>query len=267
MKKTIMTSVCALLLVLLCVGCFGKKDGNTQQARSTKDHTAIILVDLQNDFTMVNNGTLPVGVAYKGTDQNLNKDSKHHSDQAYIDYVVSAQKFFKQQGFYTIATMDWHGEGSKTFASNHVDVEEYGDIKYDNGKPGKAWPDHCVKNTDGAKIVKELAGLYDETVKKGKDDSCECYSGFKDDNNAETKLDSVLQDLKAEKVYVSGLALDYCVAETAKHAKEKGYDVTVVVDLCRSVDEKTEAAQREEMERLGIRLMNFADLKKEILGT
>ena len=266
MKKTIMTSVCALLLMPLCVGCFGKKDGNTQQTRSTKDHTVIILVDLQNDFTMVNNGTLPVGVEYKGADKNLNKDSKHHSDQAYIEYVVSAQKFFKKQGFYTIATMDWHGKGSKTFASNHG-VEELTKIKYDNGKPGIAWPDHCVKNTDGAKIVKELAGLYDKTVKKGKDDSCECYSGFKDDNGAETELDSVLKDQKAEKVIVAGLAFDYCVAATAIDAKEKGYDVTVVVDLCRSVDEKTEAAQREEMERLGIRLMNFADLKKEILGT
>ena len=266
MKKTIMTSVCALLLMPLCVGCFGKKDGNTQQAKSTKDHTAIILVDLQNDFTMENKGTLPVGGQYKGADKNLNKDSKHHSDQAYIDYVVSAQKFFKKQGFYTIATMDWHGKGSKTFASNHG-VEELTKIKYDNEKPGIAWPDHCVKNTDGAKVVKELAGLYDETVKKGKDDSCECYSGFKDDNDAETELDSVLKDLKAKKVIVFGLAFDYCVAATAMDAKEKGYDVTVVVDLCRSVNEKEEAKKRTRMEGLGIRLINFADLKKEILGT
>ena len=267
MKKTIMTSVCALLLVLLCVGCFGKKDGNTQQARSTKDHTAIILVDLQNDFTMVNNGTLPVGGQYKGADKNLNKDSKHHSDQAYIAYVVSAQKFFKKQGFYTIATMDWHGKGSKTFKSNHDSVGKDDAITYDNGKSGKAWPNHCVQNTDGAKVVKELAGLYDETVKKGKDDSCECYSGFKDDNDAETELDSVLKDLKAKKVIVFGLAFDYCVAATAMDAKEKGYDVTVVVDLCRSVNEKEEAKKRKEMEGLGIRLINFAALKDEILGT
>ena len=244
--------------LLLMLNITRRTKNQSVQAKYTPADTAIILVDLQNDFTEANDGTLAVrgGTGTK---------------QAYLDEVGKAQKFLYHRGFFTVATKDWHPQDHASFASNHVDVEEYGDIKYDNGKPGTAWPNHCVQGTRGAAIVDQLKGLYHEEVHKGMDKTCECYSGFGNDNGKETELLRLLKNREGAKIanlIVFGLATDYCVKCTALDGKKAGYNVIVVEDLCRAVDLNGSLEEaKKKMGEAGISFINFADLKKEILGT
>lgn len=120
---------------------------------------------------------------------------------------------------------------------------------------GGKWPAHCVTNTVGAQLA--LIDTYgiQRFVWKGLDASAEEYSGWGPTSDW-LRNDS----LAVRKVYVCGLATDYCVKATALDAAKEGYEVYVILDCCRAVAPDTEAEALKEMRAAGVRFTLFADV-------
>ncbi|MBI2450009.1 MAG: nicotinamidase [Candidatus Nealsonbacteria bacterium] len=128
---------------------------------------------------------------------------------------------------------------------NHCSFKEYGGI----------WPKHGVKNTDGAKFHPELSlpsKIRVMMIEKGTDPNKEAYSGFDG-----TDLEKLLKENGVKRVYVCGLATDYCVKETALDAKKVGFETYVIIDACRGVNAKHGDVARaiKEMKKAGIQII------------
>ena len=100
------------------------------------------------------------------------------------------------------------------------------------------WPDHCVQGTNGAKFHKELIKeLADKIIQKGMNPKVDSYSGFQDnDKKSETGLNKYLNLKKIKRIFVCGLALDYCCYYTAIDGLDFGYKVFFLDNLTRGVD-------------------------------
>jgi len=177
-------------------------------------YSALIVVDVQNDFCpggglAVTDGDNVVPVINKLTDS-----------------------------FSTIvATQDWHPSDHSSFSSNNSGTAVY-DMKDIDGITQVMWPDHCVQGTDGADFHKELnTDKFSVVIRKGTQQRLDSYSGFlENDKKTPTGLKGYLTDKGIKKVYVTGLATDYCVLYTAMDAKSAGFEVYLVSDACRGVD-------------------------------
>jgi nicotinamidase-related amidase len=121
------------------------------------------------------------------------------------------------------ATRDWHPE-------NHSSYEQY----------GGPWPVHCVAGTHGAAFDARLPlDHVDVVIDKGTDRETDGYSGF-----AATSLDRDLREHGVRRVFVCGLATDYCVKATALDAKAAGFDVVVLEDASAAVNVQPGDEQR-----------------------
>ena len=204
-----------------------------EQISSSKD-TGIIVVDLQADFTELKSGALAVA----GTDAN------------YIDAVDKATLRFLDQGNPVYLTQDWHPADHVSFYTNNPGTEPMQVIEID-GRPQVMWPPHCVQNTSGAEILITTENLA-KTVQKGMDQRFDSYSGFKDDGGGETSLNDMLQQDGIKNLIIFGLATDYCVKATVLDARDAGYRVEVILNLCRGVDPHTTDIAIEEMRAKGV---------------
>lgn len=118
------------------------------------------------------------------------------------------------------ATRDWHPKNHKFFQAE-----------------GGIWPYHCLQGTRGAEFSPRLnASEIDAVVSKGVDPETDGYSGF-----SGTDLEQRLRADGVERVFVAGLATDYCVKATAIEAKQRGFDVVVLTDAIAAVKLKPEA--------------------------
>ena len=194
----------------------------------------VIVVDVQGDFTTLKNGSLACG----GT------------DKAYVDKVEDATKALSKKGYLVFATQDWHPADHMSFFSNHPGKKPFEAMKIE-GRTQVLWPVHCVQGTENARILVDN-NLFMAVVKKGKDTKYDSYSGFQDDGGARTEMDSILKRNGIQKLFVYGIATDYCVKATAIDAAEAGYDVTVVESLCRGVAPETSTKALQEMKGKGI---------------
>jgi nicotinamidase/pyrazinamidase len=134
-----------------------------------------------------------------------------------------------------IATRDWHPRDHASFAAQ-----------------GGPWPEHCVEGTPGAQLHPRLDRDHvDLVVDKGRDRATEGYSGFEG-----THLADVLRERGVGRVHVVGLALDYCVKNTALDAAREGFDVIVHRDATRAVNVNPQDGDRavEELEAAGVRI-------------
>lgn len=200
----------------------------------SNDDTAVIVVDLQADFTELKSGTLAV----PGT------------NAQYIEAVEAATRHLMQQGLLVYFTQDWHPVDHVSFFTNHPGTEPLQVIEID-GRPQVMWPPHCVQNTPGADILIVAEGSV-ETVRKGMDTEFDSYSGFADDGGRKTALDRVLKKDGIKNLIIYGLATDYCVKATAIDAVDSGYKVTVFEGLSKGVAPETTAQALEEMRAKGI---------------
>jgi nicotinamidase/pyrazinamidase len=132
-----------------------------------------------------------------------------------------------------IFTKDWHPIGMNAFASSHKSKKPF-DTYEVNGVSDTLWPDHCVQNTMGAEIHKDIdfslikGDFY--IFKKGLDKNCHPYSGF----GAEGLLE-FLQERKVEELVIVGLATDFCVKDTVLDSVKYGFKTTVIWDGCRGI--------------------------------
>lgn len=168
--------------------------------------TALVIVDLQNDFADPDGGLSVAG------------------GDAIVPVVNNEIARAMAAGATVVATQDWHPATTPHFA-----------------KDGGIWPVHCVAGTWGAALHRGLQ-LHDHvpTVRKGVDGE-DGYSGFTirdPSTGAErpTALDATLRDRAIERVVVVGLATDYCVKATALDAANLGYETTLLTDAIAAVD-------------------------------
>ncbi len=210
-----------------------------------KDGVAVVLVDVQADFTAARNGSLAVP----------------NSDQVYLDKVIAATEQLKKAGLPVYATQDWHPADHMSFASNHKDKKPFETIKLDDGRTQVLWPAHCVQGSKGAEILAPPA-LITKVVQKGMNPKFDSYSGFADDGGAKTELDNALKSAGINTLIVYGIATDYCVKATVIDGLNAGYKVIVVQDLCRGVADNTSQAALEEMKQKGATIWNSQDLEK-----
>lgn len=203
---------------------------------------ALILVDIQNDF--VANGALAVP---KGNE------------------IVAVANNLQNSHFFDIivATQDWHPKNHGSFAANHTN-KNIGDLIDFNGLSQILWPIHCVQHSEGAALVSDLETKHiDKIFYKGTDENIDSYSGFFDNGHRkQTGLGKFLKQSKVTKVYVIGLATDYCVKFTALDAKSLGFETYLITDACRAVNlqKDDEAKALEAAQQAGIYLIRSSDI-------
>ncbi len=235
----------AFAIALCCTTSLKAQENTVTISQLSPKETAVILVDLQNDFTECNKGSLAVS----GTQAD------------YIKSVAEAVRFFRAKGFFVIATQDWHPKGHISFAQSHGKEKPFTCITLADKREQMLWPVHCVQGSKGAEIVSPLSKLIDCTVRKGTNLQYDSYSGFKDDGGEYTALQKLLVDKKINHLIVFGLAADYCVKETAIDGKTLGWNIFLVADLCRGVNEKTTEDALQEMREKEIHILDFSALK------
>ena len=199
-----------------------------------KEKTAVVVVDVQADFTQYKNGSLAV----EGT------------GAGYVETVRKASEILKKNGFKLFATKDFHPENHMSFYTNNQGASPM-DIIEINGRNQVMWPPHCVTGTPGAELLINDS-LFDAVVKKGCDSKYDSYSGFFDDGGADTGLSFLLKSHGINNLLMYGLATDYCVKATAMDAVKQGFFVSLVKDLCRGVAPDTTASALTEMQAVGI---------------
>ena len=199
---------------------------------------ALIVVDLQVDF-------LPGGsLAVAGGDE-----------------IVAPTEALARRFGNVLLTQDWHTPHHISFASAHVGRKPFQVIELDYG-PQILWPDHCVMGTEGARIVSApLLAQAQLVLRKGFHAGSDSYSGFQEaDRRTPTGLAGYLNERGLKRLFVAGLATDFCVNWTALDAAANGFEVMVVEDLTRPIDTEGSLAQAyAEMDRAGVRRIQSAD--------
>jgi len=195
---------------------------------------ALLLVDLQNDFTP--SGSLPVPEG---------------------DRIIPLINKLQQRFDLVVATQDWHPADHQSFSVQHN--KNPGETILLNGNEQILWPVHCVQNSPGAEFIEGLdtTGI-DQIIKKGTDKTIDSYSGFFDnDHKSKTGLDAYLKSKGVKEVYLTGLATDYCVMFTAKDALMLGYETHIIKDATRGVNLHEGDVEKAlaEMEEQGIKVI------------
>lgn len=173
----------------------------------------LLLVDLQNDFFP--GGALPVPEA-----------------DAIIPFINTLQTEFDL----VLATQDWHPLHHKSFALEHG--KEVGEDVLLEGITQILWPVHCVQNSYGAELVKELdKGPIEKLFYKGVDEKIDSYSAFYDNaHKRSTGLIEYLREKKITEISVVGLATDYCVKHSVLDALKEKLKVFVYLKGCKGID-------------------------------
>ncbi|MBN9005335.1 MAG: bifunctional nicotinamidase/pyrazinamidase [Rhizobiales bacterium] len=161
-----------------------------------------------------------------------------------------------------VMTQDWHTAGHVSFASSHPGKKPFETIDLNYGKQ-VLWPDHCVQGTDGAALSKDLSIPQAELIiRKGFHKNVDSYSAFTEaDGKTTTGLASYLKARKLHRVFVAGLATDFCVAWSATDARKAGFETYVIEDACRGIDTQGSLAKAwADMAKAGVRRIKSSDI-------
>ncbi len=138
---------------------------------------------------------------------------------------------------HTIITQDWHPPGHSSFASSHAGRRPLEMIEMDYG-PQTLWPDHCIQGSSGARFHDALkVDDADLIIRKGRNPAIDSYSAFfENDRTTPTGLSGYLATRSLSRLFLVGLATDFCVNFSALDARREGFDVVLVEDGCRAID-------------------------------
>ncbi|WP_175869212.1 bifunctional nicotinamidase/pyrazinamidase [Bartonella gabonensis] len=175
---------------------------------------ALIVIDVQNDFLPDGALAVPQGDAILPAVNNL----IHHFD-------------------HVILTQDWHPKNHCSFASYYPEKKPYDTINLDYG-PQILWPDHCIQGTQGAEFHPSLRVEKAQLIlRKGYNQKMDSYSAFlENDQKTPTGLQVYLKELGFTKLFMCGLATDFCVGFSALHAIQCGFNVSVSLNACAGID-------------------------------
>ncbi|MGH7048955.1 MAG: bifunctional nicotinamidase/pyrazinamidase [Stellaceae bacterium] len=178
------------------------------------DRTALIVVDVQNDFCPGGALAVPEG-----------------------DAIVPAVNALARRFAHVVLTQDWHPKGHASFASAHPGRQPFETIALGYG-PQVLWPDHCVQGASGAAFHPGLDIPHAElVVRKGYALAIDSYSAFREnDRKTPTGLAGYLRERGFERLVLCGLATDFCVLYSALDGRAAGFDVAVALAACRGLD-------------------------------
>ena len=195
------------------------------------ERDALVIVDVQNDFCPGGSLSVPEG-------------------DRVVPLLNQYARRFRAAAAPVFASRDWHPEQTKHFQSG-----------------GGAWPPHCVQETRGAEFHKDLT-LPAETViiSKGMDPGEDAYSCFQAQDPNGMDFAVALGERGIQRIFVGGLATDYCVKSSTLDALAQGFEVTVLLDAVRGVDlEKGDSSRAlDAMIRSGARTATMATIEEEI---
>ncbi|MFX1295687.1 MAG: bifunctional nicotinamidase/pyrazinamidase [Promethearchaeota archaeon] len=202
---------------------------------------AFIIVDIQNDF--LPGGTLAVETGYE-----------------IIEGVNAVSAIFDKNRFKIILTQDWHPSNHKSFASAHFRKQPFD--KYSKEGIGPLlWPDHCIRGQNGADFSPLLNTAFaDLIIRKGSNPNIDSYSAFfENDKKSETGLSGFLKAVGITRIFLCGLALDYCVYFSAIDGRNLGFDVYVIVDLTRGINDPAGSISNalEDMTKQGVKFLKL----------
>jgi nicotinamidase/pyrazinamidase len=199
----------------------------------------LLVVDVQNDFCPGGALAVPDG-------------------DAVIEPIHRAAQHFQ----HIILTQDWHTADHTSFASAHPGKKPFEQIELSYG-PQTLWPDHCVQGTRGAEFHPALQLTRAELIlRKGFRREIDSYSAFfENDRTTATGLAGYLRERGLNRLFLAGLAYDYCVGYSALDARRLSLPAVILRDACRAIDlNGSVAAIEREFVPSGVELMNITDL-------
>jgi nicotinamidase/pyrazinamidase len=201
----------------------------------------LVVVDMQYDF-------LPGGsLAVSGGDE-------------IVPLINTLAKKFANVVF----TQDWHPADHISFASQHPGKAPFQTVDLPYGRQ-VLWPDHCMWDTHGAELSADLDIPHGQLIiRKGYNRLIDSYSGFQEaDRETLTGLAGYLNERDVDRLYIVGLATDFCVGWTAIDGAAAGFDVTVIEDATRAIDNEGSLARAwADMAEAGVERV----MSKDILG-
>src|SRR5580658_4275736 len=199
----------------------------------------LIVIDVQNDFC-------PGGaLAVAGGD-------------SVIEPILAITPRFE----HIILTQDWHPAGHSSFASSHAGKKPFEQIELGYGAQ-TLWPDHCVQGSKGAEFHPALHLPQAELIlRKGFRPHIDSYSAFfENDRTTATGLAGYLRERGLARVFLAGLAYDYCVGYSALDARRQGFEAIILRDACRAIDlNGSVAAIEAQFSQAGVKLIDSAEL-------
>ena len=198
----------------------------------------LLVIDVQNDFCP--GGALAVNEG---------------------DHIVPIVNRLLQTFAHSVLTQDWHPPGHSSFASSHGGTP-FSTVQMPYGAQ-TLWPDHCVQGSSGAQFHPDLAIHRAELIlRKGFRQTIDSYSAFyENDRQTATGLAGYLRERGFRRLFMTGLATDYCVAWSALDGRQQGFDVIVLEDACRAIDlEGSLERAKADMRAAGIELRPGGDL-------
>ena len=208
-------------------------------AFAVKDSDVLLVVDIQKDFCPGGRLAVPRG-----------------------DEVVAIVNRIAAKFANVVLTQDWHPAGHLSFASSHPGRQPFQAIDVAYG-PQVLWPDHCVQGSAGAQFREDLqiphAAL---VVRKGFRRAIDSYSAFfENDRTTPTGLAGYLRERGLTRVFLAGLAFDFCVRYSAEDAHRHGLPAIVIEDACRGIDvDGSGGATRARLAELDIHCIGSADI-------
>jgi nicotinamidase/pyrazinamidase len=178
------------------------------------DRDLLLVVDVQNDFLPGGALAVPEG-----------------------DAIVPLINALAQRFAHVALTQDWHVPGHLSFASSHAGRAPFETSRLPYG-PQILWPDHCVQGSLGAEFSPALSIPRAELiVRKGYRRGIDSYSAFCEaDGVTLTGLAGYLRERGFDRIFLAGLATDFCVAYSAVDARKAGFEVVVIEDACGAID-------------------------------
>ncbi|AWN55578.1 bifunctional nicotinamidase/pyrazinamidase [Methylobacterium sp. 17Sr1-1] len=153
------------------------------------------------------------------------------------DAVIAPINALARRFRHVALTQDWHPAGHASFATSHPGKSPFGTVELAYGTQ-VLWPEHCVRGTPGAELSPRLDLRHAELIiRKGYRSGIDSYSAFREaDRTTPTGLSGYLRERGFTRVFLCGLATDYCVGWSAIDARAAGFQAVVVEDACRAID-------------------------------
>jgi len=190
---------------------------------ATDDMDALIVTDVQNDFLPGGALAVPRG-----------------------DEIIPLVNVLQEHFELVVATQDWHPRGHVSFASSHPGKKVFDKIMT-GGIEQVLWPDHCLQGSQGAEFAPGLSTIRAEAiVRKGTNPAVDSYSTFFDNARLKsTGLEGYLKHKGVRRVFLCGLAADFCVYYSTMDALAAGFGVVFIKDATRAISEQgLEAAEK-----------------------
>jgi nicotinamidase/pyrazinamidase len=176
----------------------------------------LLLVDIQNDFLPGGALAVPRG-----------------------DEIIPVVNRIQERFGLVVATQDWHPAGHASFASSHKGRNVYDAVEID-GIEQILWPDHCVQGGFGAELARSFNTNRVEAIfRKGTDPAIDSYSAFYDNaRRKSTGFEGYLKWRKVDRIFVAGLAADFCVNYSIMDALSVGFGAVLIKDATRAISEE-----------------------------